>query len=99
MKSVIIAAGAFLAIATPAFAQAPSSNATTLGTETTSGNSAGAPSAATPQGQIATTGGVTAEAPSVPSLEARPSGVVPQALHPTADSSVTGSTAAQPLAK
>ncbi len=92
MKCFIIAAG-FLALALPAFAQGvPSSNATTLGTETTSGNGAGAPSASTPQGQIATTGGMSAEAPAVPAEGTRLSGVVPQAQHPTADSSVTGTT-------
>ena len=99
MKLAMIAAAAGFALATPAFAQAPNSNATTLGTETTSGNGAGAPSAATPQGQIATTGSVVAAPPAVSSLEPRVSGVVPQAAHPTADSSTTGATAAQPLTK
>ena len=92
MKSVILAAAAFLAVTAPAFAQqTPNSNASALGGATTSGNGAGAPSAATPQGQIATSGPGSASPAAVPSMSGSP---VPQAQAPTADSSTTGSTTA-----
>ena len=57
MKAITIATAGFLALSLPAFAQrTPASNATSLGDATTSGNSAGAPSASTPAGEISTTG-------------------------------------------
>lgn len=95
MKSLFVVAAGILALSAPAMAQSPTSNATTLGTETTAGNAAGMPSASTPAGQLKTTGfGVSASPPAVTSMGARPNGAVPQALNPTPDSSVTGTTTA-----
>lgn len=88
MRISIVAAAALMACSVAAFAQtAPSSNATTLGTESAPGNSSGMPSAATPAGQIATTG-----------MGASPSGTSAfatagqRAPTPTADSTTTGTT-------
>ena len=95
MKSLMVATVGFLAFALPAFAQStPTSNATALGTSTTSGNGAGMPSAGTPQGQLGSSGPGTASPATVPSMGVQPGGGVPQALHPTADSSTTGTTTA-----
>ena len=90
MRSIIIAASGFLVLSIPAFAQTrPSSNASVLGTETTEGNAAGAPSAATPAGQISTTGPGLASPMGVPAL----GGPAPaQATSPSADSSTTDTT-------
>lgn len=97
MKSLIIVAAGLLLLAAPAMAQSPTSNATAQGTETTAGNGQGAPSAATPAGQIKTTGiggpaAPSASPPAVASMGAQSNGAVPQALNPTPDSSVTGTT-------
>lgn len=97
MKSLFIVAAGFLALTAPAMAQSPTSNATTLGSGTTAGNGAGMPSASTPAGQLKTTGfGGPASPPAVASMGAQPNGAVPQALNPTPDSSVTGTTTATP---
>ncbi len=94
MKSLVIVTAGLLALSVPAMAQTtPSTNATTQGTETTSGNGQGMPTAATPAGQLSTTGGAVPVAPpAVSSMSVRPNGAVPQALAPTADSSTTGVT-------
>ncbi len=90
MKTAFFAAAAFLALGTPAFAQSnPTANATTLGTATTSGNGAGAPSASTPAGQVSSAGGGSASPQAVPSV-----GTSPANAPPTADSSTTGTTTA-----
>jgi hypothetical protein len=87
MKALVIAAAGFLALSLPSFAQTtPTSNATSLGTATTAGNSAGAPQASTPQGQLSTTGG----APPVGGSSPVGGGTVPKATTPSADSAVTG---------
>ena len=41
MKAIIVAVAGFLAVGLPAYAQTPTNNATTSGTATTPGNSAG----------------------------------------------------------
>ena len=87
MKTAMITAAAFLTLSVAAFAQ---TNATSAGTATTAGNSAGAPSASTPAGQIATTGAVTAAPPGVSAMQT-PGMPAPA---PTADSKVTGTTTA-----
>ena len=90
MKALIIATAGFLALGLPAYAQSPSNNATTSGTATTPGNSAGAPAASTPPGQVATTGGVVSASP--PAVQqARPTALSPTPA-PTADSTTTGTT-------
>jgi hypothetical protein len=94
MKSVFALTAAFLLAGAPAFAQStPSDNAAIQGGETTPGNGAGMPSSATPMGKISTVGGdaTTTIAPAVPALSGSPTA---QAMHPTADSSTTGTTSA-----
>ena len=89
MKPFVIATLGLLVFSLPALAQrSPTSNATSLGDATTSGNSAGMPSASTPAGQITTTGTGRATPRAVPARRVR--GRVQAA--PTADSTVTGTT-------
>ena len=87
MKTIILATVGLLTLAYPALAQR---NATTLGSETTAGNGAGAPSASTPAGQVTTTGGPSASPGAISAFSASSGQRAPIA---TADSTTTGTTA------
>ena len=87
MKTIILATAGLLTLAMPASAQR---NATTLGSETTSGNGAGMPSASTPAGQVTETGRGSAEPGATSAFRTSRLQRAPTA---TADSTTTGTTA------